>query len=237
MWSGDTWAVVCGCKQKSTTSTTNIHNRPCSSCFLFLLFPSTLHSATLSTWTYNSMGQSFNVELPVSVPAGLPQSNTIKSILHILQVLCTFITVCVIASVISTEMKFYVCRSQRICFVSSWSNVFLCNRDPVNQDPTGHFLSRYQVSLSLLVWWYSPGSMINKANSVVLASFVSNQEPTSSLQASTQSFGRQLVLPWACIQVIPITVLCLVICVKRMVMNIQMLGQHRYSKVFFKVEW
>ncbi|CDS11180.1 hypothetical protein LRAMOSA03443 [Lichtheimia ramosa] len=53
------------------------------------------------------MGQSFNVELPVSVPAGLPQSNTIKSILHILQVLCTFITVCVIASVISTEMKFY----------------------------------------------------------------------------------------------------------------------------------
>lgn len=98
--------VLLWLQQKSTTSITNIHNRWV---FLFSSFFFLLLLTSTTTFSFTTMGQSFNIELPVSVPAGLPQSNTIKSILHILQVLCTFITVCVIASVISTEMKFYVC--------------------------------------------------------------------------------------------------------------------------------
>ncbi|KAI8136663.1 hypothetical protein BJV82DRAFT_638648 [Fennellomyces sp. T-0311] len=57
---------------------------------------------------FRIMGQSFNFEMPsVKTPNGMPGVTTIKNILHMLQVLCTFITLCVVAPIIATEIRYY----------------------------------------------------------------------------------------------------------------------------------
>ena len=55
------------------------------------------------------MAGKFSFEVPaVAAPKGFPAINTIKNILHIVQALATFIVLCIIASVIATEYRFYV---------------------------------------------------------------------------------------------------------------------------------
>lgn len=52
-----------------------------------------------------------NLEVPFSMPKGpscIPSVNTIKVIFHGLQILATVLTICVVAPVIATEVRFYV---------------------------------------------------------------------------------------------------------------------------------
>ncbi|KAI7853007.1 hypothetical protein BDC45DRAFT_606911 [Circinella umbellata] len=54
------------------------------------------------------MAGKFSFEVPaVAAPKGFPAINTIKNILHIIQALATFIVLCIIATVIATEYRFY----------------------------------------------------------------------------------------------------------------------------------
>lgn len=65
------------------------------------------------------MGQGFNLELPaVKTPKGLPALTTLKSILHMLQVLCTVLTICIVAPIIAAEIKYYVSSRASDCAVT-----------------------------------------------------------------------------------------------------------------------
>ncbi|KAF7723484.1 hypothetical protein EC973_001995 [Apophysomyces ossiformis] len=53
------------------------------------------------------MGRALNLELPVSVPDNMPHVGTAKAWLHVVQVVTTFLTICVVAPIIATENRFY----------------------------------------------------------------------------------------------------------------------------------
>ncbi|KAL0075040.1 hypothetical protein J3Q64DRAFT_1385228 [Phycomyces blakesleeanus] len=53
------------------------------------------------------MGRSLVLELPINVPNNMPHIGTVKTWLHILQAICTILSVSVVAPIIAIEKKYY----------------------------------------------------------------------------------------------------------------------------------
>ncbi|KAI9024433.1 hypothetical protein CLU79DRAFT_747162 [Phycomyces nitens] len=53
------------------------------------------------------MGRSLVLELPINVPNNMPHIGTVKTCLHVLQAVCTILSVAVIAPIIAIEKKYY----------------------------------------------------------------------------------------------------------------------------------
>lgn len=92
------------------------------------------------------MSRTANLELPVSLPAKMPAINTIKIFLHLVQILCTVITVCVVAPIIAAENRFYASiytESPRAIIINTADF-----RAEANLGQTGRCLCAW------LAWWY-----------------------------------------------------------------------------------
>jgi hypothetical protein len=58
------------------------------------------------------MGKGFTLEVPVNVPANMPWLSRVKMGFHCAQFFMTFMTLCMVGPLISTECKYYVSKEK-----------------------------------------------------------------------------------------------------------------------------